>query len=394
MVLKISSITATSAAGVGNTELLNNLQNNRTGLNFSTFDESSALHSWIGEVPGVDQVELVDEWQIFNCRNNRLAFLALQQDGFLASAQALVAKYGAARVAVFLGTSTSGIHDTELAYRQMFADSSKALPAWYHYDQSHNNYSAPRFVANLIGATGPCYTVSTACSSSAKVFANAWRAIESGFCDAAVVGGVDSLCLTTLFGFNSLQLLASGICRPCDAERAGISIGEAAGFATLEPGEGGVMTLYGFGESSDAFHMSSPHPDGDGALSAMQAALQMAGLNANEIDYINMHGTGTKANDLSESRAICRLFHDAVPCSSTKGWTGHTLGAAGILEAAICSLVLNNAFLPISLNTRECDEQIQANIVMESQPSFTANHVLSNSFGFGGSNCSLVFGRS
>lgn len=392
MKLKISSITSSSAAGVGNQALLDNLRNKCSGLRQAPFGDSGVLNTFIGQVPGVDEMVLPGDRQSYDCRNNRLAYLALQQDDFLASAQALVAKYGSHRVGVFVGTSTSGIHQTEMAYRQMIESGNGVLPDWYNYDLTHNNNSGPKFVAELTGAAGPCMAVSTACSSSAKVFANAWRAIRAGICDAAIVGGVDSLCLTTLFGFNSLQLIADDICRPCDQQRSGISIGEAAGFALVEPGEGGVMTLLGFGESSDAFHMSSPHPDGLGAFDSMSRALVMAGLDASDVSYVNMHGTATKANDLAEARAIDTLLGRRVPCSSTKGWSGHTLGAAGILEASICHLVLQENFIPVSLNTNDVDSEIAINVVTATPPTAKLQSVLSNSFGFGGSNCSLVFG--
>jgi 3-oxoacyl-[acyl-carrier-protein] synthase-1 len=226
------------------------------------------------------------------------------------------------------------------------------------------------------------------------VFASAYRAIHSGLCDAAVVGGVDSLCLTTLYGFNSLQLVSQDICRPSDINRSGLSIGEAAGFALLErPQNAGYLALLGYGESSDAYHMSSPHPDGDGAVLAMQHALNIAGLEPGDIDYINLHGTATPANDLSEAIAINRLFGHSIPCSSTKGWTGHTLGAAGILEAVFSLLCLQHGFMPKSLNTQQVDPDIKINILTENN-SQSVHKVLSNSFGFGGSNCSLIFGAT
>jgi 3-oxoacyl-[acyl-carrier-protein] synthase-1 len=215
--------------------------------------------------------------------------------------------------------------------------------------------------------------------------------MASGLCDAAVVGGVDSLCLTTLYGFNSLQLVSPDPCCPCAPDRAGISIGEAAGFALLERDADAAYTLLGYGESSDAHHMSSPHPEGEGARLAMQAALHSAGLEAADIDYINLHGTGTMVNDLAESKAVVGVFADTTPCSSTKGWTGHTLGAAGIVEAALGLLCVEHGFMPQTLNTGQLDAALEANILLtpRSEP---VRRVLSNSFGFGGSNCSLILG--
>jgi len=217
--------------------------------------------------------------------------------------------------------------------------------------------------------------------------------MRAGLCDAAVVGGVDSLCLMTLYGFNALQLVSPDICRPADARRNGLSIGEAAGFALVEwpaPARSG-LALLGYGESSDAHHMSAPEPEGRGALAAMKGALERAGLAAGDIDYINLHGTATPANDAAEDKAVVALFGAATPCSSTKGWTGHTLGAAGILEAVISLLAIENRFAPQSLNTEQKDPKLGGNVLLAPREG-PVRRVLSNSFGFGGSNCSLVFG--
>jgi 3-oxoacyl-[acyl-carrier-protein] synthase-1 len=237
-------------------------------------------------------------------------------------------------------------------------------------------------------------TISTACSSSAKVYAAAARAIRAGLCDAAVVGGADSLCLTTVYGFNSLQLVSADICRPADVQRSGISIGEAAGFAILDPRAADApFALLGYGETADAHHMSTPDPQGRGAAEAMRRALAGAGLDAQAVDYINLHGTGTVANDLSEDQGVRAVFGEATPCSSTKGWTGHTLGAAGMVEAAIALLCIGHGLIPQSLNTRERDPQLHGNIVAATRMA-RVERVISNSFGFGGSNCSLLLGRN
>jgi 3-oxoacyl-[acyl-carrier-protein] synthase-1 len=215
-----------------------------------------------------------------------------------------------------------------------------------------------------------------------------------GVCDAAIVGGVDSLCLTTLYGFNSLQLLSADVCRPADASRNGISIGEAGGFALLEKptrAQNHADALLGYGESSDAHHMSSPDPQGRGATQAMRSALDRASLEPHQIGYINLHGTGTKANDSAEDKGVLSAFGDATPCSSTKGWTGHTLGAAGIVEAALSLLCMERNFLPRSLQTQVKDPELCSNVLLQSRRA-PLSAVMSNSFGFGGSNCSLLFG--
>lgn len=394
--LAITDYTLTSSLGRGRDQHLKQLLDGSSGLAPCCFPGAESLDTFVGEVDGLDRVELPAALERFDCRNNRLACLGLAQDGFSDSVRQAVARHGANRVAVFIGTSTSGIQQTELAYQAMdMGKEPLTLPGWYYYESTHNASSVVEFVRLALGLTGISSTVSTACSSSAKVFASAHRAMQAGLCDAAVIGGVDSLCLTTLHGFNALQLLAPDICRPFDAERRGLSIGEAAGFALLEQdrGDGRAPRLLGYGESSDAYHMSAPHPDGEGAYRAMSAALGRADLAPASIDYINLHGTGTRANDLVESMAVQRLFGNTVPCSSTKGFTGHTLGAAGIVEAVLALLCLQGGLRPASLNLRETDPEINLPLLLFSREE-AFDTVLSNSFGFGGSNCSLILGRA
>jgi 3-oxoacyl-[acyl-carrier-protein] synthase-1 len=305
-----------------------------------------------------------------------------------------LARYGATRVGVFVGTSTSGIGATEQAYRQRHPHSG-ALPADFNYRRTHNMFSAGEWVRTYTGSRGPALVVSTACSSSAKVFATARRFIDAGFCDAAIVGGVDSLCLTTLYGFAALELTAPSPCTPFAPDRAGLSIGEAAGFVLLElrdhaPDHAGIAVL-GTGESSDAYHMSHPHPEGLGAALAMRLALESAGLAPEQIDYINLHGTGTRANDAAEDTAVRSVFGTRTPCSSTKGYTGHTLGAAGITEAIIAALSVEHGFIPGTVNTQQVDPALQSAVVLQTR-SNPLTLAMSNSFGFGGNNTSLILG--
>jgi len=386
--LRISNYTLCSAVGAGRAAHLQALRAGTSGLGRVAFDTNS-LDCWLGEVRGFD-VPLTGVLAEWDCRNNRLAEFALGQDHFLDSVAACRERYGAARIGVFVGTSTSGVQHTELAYRARDLERN-ALPGWFDQRRTQNIYSIAAFTARRLGLHGPTLAISTACSSSAKVFAAARRAIASGACDAAVVGGVDSLCLTTLYGFNSLQLVSTDICRPADSARTGISIGEAGGFALLDPKAESPLALLGYGESSDAFHMSLPEPDGRGAIESMRAALARADVAPQEVDYINLHGTGTIANDHAESRAVCDVFGTSTPCSSTKGWTGHTLGAAGMVEAAISLMAIEHGLMPRSLNTRVRDPAIEACILLENRRA-PVRRVLSNSFGFGGSNCSLLFG--
>ncbi len=393
--LVLKDYTATSCLGRGRPATLDALRSQRGGLAPCTFD-SAAIDTWTGEVAGVDDVRLPESLRRFDCRNNRLAYLGLQQDGFEESVARSVGRWGRRRIGVFLGTSTSGILQTELAYRRRDPVTG-ALPDDFNYAGTQNSFSVADFTRQALGIEGPAAVICSACSSSAKVFGSARRLIEADVIDAAVVGGVDSLCLTTLYGFNSLQLTSRGPCKPFDAARDGISISEAAAFGLLERApdslDADAVLLTGVGESSDAYHMSSPHPEGLGARAAMLAALQASGLEPGEIGYINLHGTGTMSNDSAESRAVTSVFGNDVPGSSTKGATGHALGAAGALEAVICALALKHEFAPGGLNTRNLDPSLTLRYLTENRPGALA-HVLSNSFGFGGTNCSLIFGRA
>ena len=393
--LWLTHFTATSCIGRGKAATLAALQQGRGGLARCTFDTVD-LDTYIGEVPDVDAVQLPAPLSHFDCRNNRLALMGLMQDAFAEAVEAATAKYGAARVGVFLGTSTAGILQTELAYRRRHPDSG-ALPPDFIYRTTHNTYSVADFVRHYFDLTGPAVVVSSACSSSAKVFGSARRMLEAGLIDAALVGGVDSLCLTTLYGFNSLGLTSGNACRPFDAQRNGISIGEAAAFALLERVpqqlDTDAVLLLGTGESSDAYHMSSPHPEGLGAQIAMREALDRASLSAEDIDYINLHGTATPSNDAAEGKAVAAVFGATTPCSSTKGATGHTLGAAGGLEAVICALALQHDLIPGGLNVAELDPAMALDYAVENREQ-TLGRVLSNSFGFGGTNCSLIFARA
>lgn len=390
--LYITSYTLTNAMGRGNAATCEALLQGRSGLQANDF-AGCDLETWIGRVHGVEDINLKPNLQAFTCRNNQLAQLSLQQDGFTEAVAALIDVYGAHRIGIILGTSTSGILSTEQAYRNLDPQTG-VLPDTFHYRNTHDIFSVADFVQQQLDISGPAHVVSTACSSSAKVFADAYRLIYSGFCDAALVGGVDSLCLTTLFGFNSLELVSKDVCRPADANRSGLSIGEGGGFAILEKQPGSntpALRLLGYGESSDAYHMSTPHPEGIGAAAAMGQALTRAGLKNNQVDYVNLHGTATQTNDAVEDVAVSSLFGDSVPASSTKGWTGHTLGAAGITEVIIACMCIEKGFIPKSLNTLSVDPSLKAQIVMETKPA-QVNTVLSNSFGFGGNNCSLLIG--
>jgi 3-oxoacyl-[acyl-carrier-protein] synthase-1 len=388
--LRIAAYTVTSAAGVGKAPLYAALRDSRSALTANDFGPTP-LATWIGRVASLEAAPLPTPLAAWECRNNRLAWLGLNGDAFIDAVHAARERHGAARVAVVLGTSTSSIGATEDAYRHLDADS--AFPADNCNPRVHTPHSLASFVQEALALAGPSVTVSTACSSSAKVFATAERMIRLGLVDAAVVGGVDTLCGSVLFGFNALQLVSPDPCRPFDAERSGISIGEAAGFALLERAGAGDAPLFllGYGETSDAHHMSTPHPEGLGAERALDDALARAGIDASAVDHINLHGTASAKNDEVEAALVARRFPATTHASSTKGVTGHTLGAAGIVEAAASLLAIEHGLRPGTVNTRVLDAACGPQVRIEA--GHAPVHVaLSNSFGFGGNNCVLVFG--
>jgi 3-oxoacyl-[acyl-carrier-protein] synthase-1 len=385
--LAITAWTVSSALGLGRAPHLDALRSRRSGLRLNDFTETP-LHTWIGRIDGLESRPLPGEYGLWDCRNNRLAWLALQQDDFLDAVSGARARYGPARIALLLGTSTSSIGATEEAYRQMTSDGQ--LPTRLRESKVHTAHSLGQFAQHALGLTGVCATVTTACSSSAKVFAQAERMIRCGIADAAVIGGVDTLCGSVLFGFNSLELVSAEPCRPFDVNRRGISIGEAGGFALLER-DGSGPWLLGYGESSDAHHMSTPHPEGLGARLAIRDALARSGLAPADVGYINLHGTASARNDEVEARVIADLFPASTHASSTKGWTGHALGAAGFLEASISLLAIASELAPGNLNASEldpaCGPQLRIHNARLARPV-----ALSQSFGFGGSNCVLALG--
>ncbi len=389
--LAVTAYTVTTALGAGLEAQRVALAQARGGLRRNDFGDP-ALDCWIGRVEGLEQAPLPPALARWESRNHRLAWLALQQDGFLEAAADAVRRHGAARVAVIIGTSTSSIGETEAAYAQAQDGQFPEAQARLHV---HTPHAPGDFVARASGARGPCLTVATACSSSAKVFALAARMLQAGLAEAAIVGGVDTLCGSVLYGFNALQLVSPEPCRPFDATRRGLSLGEAGGFALLEREAAGPARawLRGYGESSDAHHMSAPHPQGLGAQRAMRDALARAGLAAEAIDYLNLHGTATPANDSVEAAAVATLFPATLHASSTKGWTGHTLGAAGIVESGFALLALEHGLLPGTLNSRRpdpaCGPQVRFDTVHR-----PVAHAMNNAFGFGGNNCSLVFARA
>ncbi|WP_341503737.1 beta-ketoacyl-[acyl-carrier-protein] synthase family protein [Gallaecimonas sp. GXIMD4217] len=334
-----------------------------------------------GELPA-----LPEALGAFDCRNSRILAAALAQ--IRPDIEAARARHGAGRIAVVLGSSTAGIDEGEKALARYLADAS--LPQNYDYTKQTLG-SVAEFAGRYLELEGPCYTISTACSSAGKAFASGARLIRAGLADAVVVGGVDSLCRLTLNGFNALESVSAGPCSPFSEGRSGITIGEGAGVFLLSR-EPGRVALTGFGEASDGYHISAPEPEGKGAWAAMAAALAMAGLSVGDIDYINLHGTGTPKNDAMEAALVSSRFPHGPRASSSKGQVGHCLGAAGAIEAALCYLALTDGQgrLPPHCMGGHWDPALPALNLADGQPGQPIRRAMSNSYAFGGSNVSLI----
>jgi 3-oxoacyl-[acyl-carrier-protein] synthase-1 len=389
----VSAYTLTCGLGAGMKEVRANIAASSGGLSNHPWPDSD-INTWLGRIESIESIAM-DLPAKYDSRNNRIARLALSQDGFTERVAVAIDRYGAHRCALLMGTSTASIDRTESSYRRV--QDNGEFAAADNFASLHSPNSTTEFVAEVLGIQGPALTISTACSSSAKVFASAARWLQSDLVDAVIVGGVDSLGLSVIYGFHALQLVSAEPCAPFDVGRAGLSLGEAGGFALLtsssDASSPGSVALLGYGESLDAYHMSSAPPDGIGAELAMRAASESAGIPLDKIDYLNFHGTGTRANDAVEGKVCSKLFADDLICSSTKGWTGHTLGAAGITEAIISFDAFSSGLLPGTLNTRTPDPELRLNLLLENYD-YNPQFVMSNSFGFGGNNCSLIFGRA
>lgn len=389
--IKLTGFTAVSALGYGNDAQLNAIKSLKTGLRPCDFEHCD-LDTYIGRIPNIETygVDALANMHALS-RNNQIAYAMFQQDDFSEHVQASIERYGENRIAVILGTSTSGFNEVEAVYREKQKNTQMA--ADFFYNNIADFYATAQFIKNYFQLSGPAYTISTACSSSAKVFISAVRLLQLKLADAVIVAGVDSLCLNTLYGFNSLGLLAKGVCQPCDVQRTGLNIGEAGAAILLERDAiTSDIALLGYGESTDGYHMSAPHPEGLGGRLAMQQALDKAKCSANDIDYINMHGTASQQNDAVEDKVISSIFGDEIPCSSTKGWTGHTLAAAGALEVIISCLALEAGIIPGCLNIKNIDPDFNSYILKENKVNQSVNKILTNSLGFGGNNTSLIIG--
>ncbi|VVO28049.1 3-oxoacyl-[acyl-carrier-protein] synthase 2 [Pseudomonas fluorescens] len=348
----------------------------------------AAVHGELAAIPP----KLADQ----RSRNNQLlleAALQIRDD-----IDRAIETYGRERIGVVLGTSTSGIDEASRGLAYFLQE--QQFPVEYDYRQQELGAPA-NFLADWLQLSGPAYVISTACTSSARALMSAQRLLDLGLCDAVLCGGVDSLCKLTLNGFSSLEAVSDERCNPFSANRNGINIGEAAVLFVMskQRGDGPAIALLGAGASSDAHHISAPEPSGRGALQAMQKALSRAQLQPGQINYLNLHGTATQHNDAMESLAVAALFPDGVACSSTKPMTGHTLGAAGALEAAFCWLSLSadnpGHALPPHVWDGQPDPDLPAlKWVTASDPltSIAPRYLMSNSFAFGGNNVSLIIG--
>lgn len=382
--LAITGWSAVNALGSSRASIADALYAGRSGLGSCPID--LPFTTWNGVVRD-EMPTLPAKYASYQCRQASLALGTYE--GVSAAVSKALQKWGSGRVALLLATSTGGIEETEKAlqvHRQK-----GHFPAEFKMDRQHNFYAYCHLLKEISGIAGPAFVISTACSSSTKVFASARRMIDADLVDAVLVGGIDSLCLTTLHGFHSLGILSDERCKPFSGERKGLSIGEGGALLLLEKEGESAISFLACAETSDAHHMSSPHPEGRGAIMAMQQALGEAGLTPQDVDHINAHGTGTLHNDASEARAIAQVFGNSLPVVSTKGYTGHMLGAAGATEAVFACMALEDQRIPKSLGADPVDAEIAMQVNQEMQ-SRSIKTVASNSFGFGGSNACAIFG--
>ncbi len=380
--LLVTGYSMLSALGVGRAAHLEALAAGRSGLGEHpiALDFETAAGAVRDELP-----ELPSDLQLWSTRLARMAFALLQElDEPLRRARE---KWRPERIAVLLGTSTAGAETTEVAYKQFVEGGS--FPRDYDFQRQHTFGAVLSVVRKLAGVDGPSWMASTACTSSGKTFATAQRLIAAGAIDAAIVGGLDTLCTMTMTGFHALQALDSAPCRPFREDRNGISIGEGGAFALVERTGDARVLIEGIGETSDAYHISAPHPEGLGAQAAMREALQAGGRTPEDVDHVNAHGTGTRLNDTAEANAIQCVLGKDVPTVSTKAYTGHTLGAAAAIELAFSACAIEEGWIPQALGEGPVDPKIELKIPTE-KTAGTFRRVLSNSFAFGGNNVSLL----
>ena len=385
----INVLTSVSSLGTNELTIVDSLSHtDRCYLTYRDDLLNEHKGSYFGQIKA--KLPRLDEYHEHKSRNSAvLAFLA---DSIKDSINELKQKYSKDRIAIILGTSTSGLDETENELKKFMQT---GVPSRDFYYKSQEFGEPSMFLADYLEIDGPAYTISTACSSSARALICGKRMLESGLVDAVIAGGADTLCKVPINGFNSMGVLSHERCLPFNKNRAGINIGEGGGLMILSK-EKASLELLGVGESSDAYHVSSPEPSGAGAISAMKMALDDASLTTDDIGYVNLHGTATKLNDAMESKAMASLFKGKVPCSSTKYMTGHTLGAAGIVEAAIlCYLLKHDLDLPVQdFSHDEIDDTLDECGLVKEKMKAKKKVMMSNSFAFGGNNASIIIANA
>lgn len=385
----INDLTSVSSLGTNELTIVDSLSHtDRCYLTYRDDLLNEHKGSYFGQIKA--KLPRLDEYHEHKSRNS--AVLAFLTDSIKDSINELKQKYSKDRIAIILGTSTSGLDETENELKKFMQT---GVPSRDFYYKSQEFGDPSMFLADYLEIDGPAYTISTACSSSARALICGKRMLESGLVDAVIAGGADTLCKVPINGFNSMGVLSQERCLPFNKNRAGINIGEGGGLMILSK-EKASLELLGVGESSDAYHVSSPDPSGAGAISAIEMALNDASLTTDDIGYVNLHGTATKLNDAMESKAMASLFKGKVPCSSTKYMTGHTLGAAGIVEAAIlCYLLKHDLDLPVQdFSHDEIDDTLDECGLIKEKIKAKKKVMMSNSFAFGGNNASIIIAKA
>lgn len=344
--------------------------------------QSLMLGTVLGELPAIPE-----HLSAHNSRNNALLLSTLHE--IAEQVQAVLAQVGPERFGIVMGTSTSGLDEAD--HKVSGTDQG----TWRYPMQELGDPA--RFLQRYLKTTGPAYTISTACSSSARALISACRMLKSGICAAVLCGGADTLCRMPINGFNALELVSDELCAPFAQERKGITIGEGAGLMLLTTDQNNPRTsklsVVGYGESSDAYHVSAPEPEGKGAEAAMRMALKQAELTLADIGYVNLHGTASKMNDQAEATVMHRLCGPQTPCSSTKYLTGHTLGASGIVELCLCALTLERdlPLVPQDFSTNHLDPTLpEFGLITQKGQHLKRPYVMSNAFAFGGNNTSVI----
>lgn len=385
----INDLTSVSSLGTNELTIVDSLSHtDRCYLTYRDDLLNEHKGSYFGQIKA--KLPRLDDYPEHKSRNS--AVLAFLTYSIKDSINELKQKYSKDRIAIILGTSTSGLDETENELKKFMLT---GVPSRDFYYKSQEFGDPSMFLADYLEIDGPAYTISTACSSSARALICGKRMLESGLVDAVIAGAADTLCKVPINGFNSMGVLSQERCLPFNKNRSGINIGEGGGLMILSK-EKDSLELLGVGESSDAYHVSSPDPSGAGAISAMEMALNDASLTTDDIGYVNLHGTATKLNDAMESKAMASLFKGKVPCSSTKYMTGHTLGAAGIVEAAIlCYLLKHDLDLPVQdFSHDEIDDTLDECGLIKEKIKAKKKVMMSNSFAFGGNNASIIIAKA